>query len=192
MSRLLVISGPSGVGKSTILKKLFSKYPSKFGFSVSHTTRSPRAGEQNHIDYSFVDQSSFDSLVASNSFIEHASFSANSYGTSKAAVDAVHKQNKICVLDVELNGIKSIKNLDIPAVFIFIAPPTFDHLESRLRARGTETESSLQKRLNTAKSELEYAQGGHHDVVIVNQNVDDAFNELDLFVRKNWPQVIEL
>jgi guanylate kinase len=128
---LLVISGPSGVGKSTLLDKLFKKYPKAFGFSCSHTTRKPRPGEVDHVNYHFCTRPEFDKLVAEKAFIEHAEFSGNCYGTSKMAVEHVQKQGKVCVLDVELNGIKSIKKLAIPAKFIFISPPSVQDLEKR-------------------------------------------------------------
>ncbi|KAI8835903.1 P-loop containing nucleoside triphosphate hydrolase protein [Chytridium lagenaria] len=177
----LVISGPSGVGKSTLLKSLFNKYPSSFGFSVSHTTRSPRPGEEDGKAYHFVTREQFLELVAENAFIENTEFSGNLYGTSFET---------ICVLDVEMTGVKSIKNTALKAIFIFIRPPSIEDLEKRLRGRGTETEESLQKRLGAAKAELEYAESGAHDKIIVNHLEDQAFIALDEFVVSTWNSVL--
>ena len=101
-NRAVVISGPSGTGKSTILKKLFQEFPDKFGFSVSHTTRSPRKGEEHGKDYHFVTKEEFLDLVDKKGFIEHAQFGSNNYGTSIKAVEDIAKQGKICILDIEM------------------------------------------------------------------------------------------
>ncbi|KAL1975665.1 hypothetical protein VTN31DRAFT_4057 [Thermomyces dupontii] len=180
--RPIVISGPSGTGKSTLLKRLFADFPDRFGFSVSHTTRAPRAGEQDGREYYFVTREAFLSLVAENGFIEHAEFSGNLYGTSVAAVKAIAEQQRICILDIEMEGVKQVKRTDLNARFVFIAPPSLEELERRLRGRGTETEESVQRRLAQAKKELEFAQQpGVHDRVIVNDNLDRAYEEL-----KEW------
>ncbi|KAJ3205165.1 hypothetical protein HDU67_008999, partial [Dinochytrium kinnereticum] len=177
--------------KSTLLKQLFCKYPDSFGFSVSHTTRNPRPGEEDGKAYHFVSREKFTELVEANAFIENAEFSGNMYGTSFETVKRVQDQNKICVLDVEITGVKNIKQSDLKAVFIFIRPPSIDDLEKRLRGRGTETEESLAKRLGAAQAELEYAETGAHDKIIVNDSEERAFQELDEFVRSKWPHVIQ-
>ncbi|KAL1990706.1 hypothetical protein VTN49DRAFT_6545 [Thermomyces lanuginosus] len=177
--RPIVISGPSGTGKSTLLKRLFAEFPDKFGFSVSHTTRAPRAGEQDGREYHFVSRETFLSLVAENGFIEHAEFSGNFYGTSVAAVKAIAEQQRICILDIEMEGVKQVKRTDLNARFVFIAPPSLEELERRLRGRGTETEESVQRRLAQAKKELEFAkEPGVHDRVIVNDDLERAYQEL--------------
>ncbi|KAJ3208765.1 hypothetical protein HK099_008649 [Clydaea vesicula] len=188
---VLVISGPSGVGKSTLLEKLFKKYPNSFGFSVSHTTRSPRPGEIDGKSYNFVSKEKIDEEIKSNKFIEYTEFSGNTYGTSIEAVTKVQEQNKVCVLDVELNGIKNLKKMGIPAKFVFISPPSVEDLEKRLRGRGTETEESLQKRLASAKAEMEYASlSGSHDITIVNDSPEKAFEKLEKFVLTNWQTIL--
>jgi len=166
-NRPLVISGPSGSGKSTLFMKLYEKYPGKFGFSISHTTRKPREGEKDGVSYFFVSREEFLKLVEQSAFIEHAEFSGNMYGTSLQAVRSVGESGKICVLDIDQQGVRSIKKTDLNPIFVFIKPPSMEILEQRLRDRNTETEESLQKRLSAVKAELEYAeQPGVHDIII--------------------------
>lgn len=182
--RPVVISGPSGTGKSTLLKRLFAEYPDKFGFSVSHTTRSPRLGEINGKDYNFVTRESFQSLITSNGFIEHAQFGSNLYGTSVAAIKSVAEQGRICILDIEMEGVKQVKRReDLNARFVFLAPPSMEELERRLRGRNTETEESLQQRLAQARNELAFSQTpGAHDKIVVNDDLDRAYGELKEFI----------
>jgi len=101
-NRPIVVSGPSGAGKSTLLKRLFAEYPESFGFSISHTTRGPRAGEENGREYHFVTREDFGKLVEANGFIEHAQFGSNLYGTSVQAVKDVRERGRICILDIEM------------------------------------------------------------------------------------------
>uniref|UniRef100_A0A8C0CZB4 Guanylate kinase n=1 Tax=Balaenoptera musculus TaxID=9771 RepID=A0A8C0CZB4_BALMU len=153
--RPVVLSGPSGAGKSTLLKRLLQEHSSIFGFSVSHTTRDPRPGEENGKDYYFVTREVMQRDIAAGDFIEHAEFSGNLYGTSKAAVRAVQAMNRICVLDVDLQGVRNIKKTDLRPIYIFVQPPSLDVLEQRLRQRNTETEESLAKRLAAARADME-------------------------------------
>ncbi|KAI9753250.1 MAG: guanylate kinase [Chaenotheca gracillima] len=185
--RPVVISGPSGTGKSTLLKRLFAKYPDTFGFSVSHTTRAPRPGESHGVEYYFTTKDDFLALIDENGFIEHAQFSGNHYGTSIEAVKAVAEKGRICILDIEMEGVKQVKRTDLNARFLFLAPPSVSELESRLRGRGTETEESLQKRLQQAERELEFSRTeGVHDIIVVNDDLERAYQELEEFIiRKN-------
>ncbi|XP_064340618.1 guanylate kinase isoform X3 [Camelus dromedarius] len=153
--RPVVLSGPSGAGKSTLLKRLLQEHGSIFGFSVSHTTRNPRPGEENGKDYYFVTREVMQRDIAAGDFIEHAEFSGNLYGTSKAAVRAVQAMNRICVLDVDLQGVRNIKKTDLQPIYICVQPPSLDVLEQRLRQRNTETEESLAKRLAAARADME-------------------------------------
>ncbi|EGE86174.2 guanylate kinase [Blastomyces dermatitidis ER-3] len=177
--RPVVISGPSGTGKSTLIKRLFADYPDTFALSVSHTTRAPRPGEQDGREYYFTTRDAFQSLIDEGGFIEWAQFSGNYYGTSTKAVRDVAEKKRICILDIEMEGVKQVKRTTLNARFLFLAPPSLETLEQRLRNRGTETEESLSSRLAQAKNELEYAkQPGAHDVVIVNDELETAYKAL--------------
>ncbi|KAF5383650.1 hypothetical protein D9615_003669 [Tricholomella constricta] len=174
--RPLILSGPSGVGKSTLLQRLFAEFPDKFGFSVSHTTRSPRPGEVDGKQYHFVASQTFKDLLQEGAFIEHAEFSSNFYGTSFETVRQVQQLGRRCILDIEAQGVRQIKNTNLNPVYLFISPPSMAALRARLQQRGTETEAAVQKRLATALKEIEYAKVPNiHDLVIVNDDLDRAY-----------------
>ena len=188
--RPIVLSGPSGTGKSTLVKLLKSAHPNTFGFSVSHTTRAPRPGEVDGRDYNFVSRDAFEALKAQGGFIETAQFGGNLYGTSVKAVEDVAKQGAkdekglICILDIEMEGVKQVKRRsELDARVCFVQPPNVEVLESRLRGRGTEKEDAIRKRLEQAEREMEYARTeGSGDKVVVNDNLDDAYRELEEWV----------
>ncbi|CAF9931929.1 MAG: hypothetical protein HETSPECPRED_008220 [Heterodermia speciosa] len=180
--RPIVISGPSGSGKSTILERLFASHPDTFGFSVSHTTRSPRQGEQNGREYNFTTKEEFLDLANKKGFIEHAQFGGNLYGTSFKAVEDVANKGRICVLDIEMEGVKQVKQTQLNARFLFLSPPSLEILEQRLRGRGTDSEEAVQKRLKQAESEMDFAkEEGIHDKVVVNDDLDVAYKAVE-----NW------
>uniref|UniRef100_A0A8C5R3G9 guanylate kinase n=1 Tax=Leptobrachium leishanense TaxID=445787 RepID=A0A8C5R3G9_9ANUR len=158
--RPVVMSGPSGAGKSTLLKMLLGDFDGLFGFSVSHTTRNPRPGESNGKDYHFVTREVMQKGIDNGEFIEHAVFSGNMYGTSKAAVRDVQARNQICILDIDMQGVKSIKRTDLNPMYISIQPPSVETLEKRLRDRKTESEESLQKRLKAAREDIKISESG--------------------------------
>ncbi|KAK9979904.1 hypothetical protein ABG768_013312 [Culter alburnus] len=177
--RPVVMSGPSGAGKSTLLKKLLKEFDGVFGFSVSHTTRSPRPGEENGKDYHYVTREVMQAGIANGEFIENAEFSGNMYGTSKAAIQAVQAKNLICILDIDMQGVKNIKRTDLNPIYVSIQAPSMDILEKRLRDRKTESEESLQKRLHAAKVDMEISkEPGLFDVVITNDDLDVAYGKL--------------
>lgn len=197
-ARPIVFSGPSGTGKSTLLKKLFAAHPDLFGFSVSHTTRKPRAGEQDGVHYHFTTVSEFEDLIQQDGFEEHAKFGGNYYGSSRAAVQAVADGQgktidgapaagkRICVFDIEMEGVKQLKRSRLNPRICFIQPPDVETLEKRLRGRGTDSEESIQKRLAQAKNEIEYCKTeGVNDKVIVNDDLHRAYQELDEWVMKD-------
>ncbi|XP_026636722.1 guanylate kinase isoform X2 [Microtus ochrogaster] len=143
------------------------------------TTRNPRPGEENGKDYYFVTREMMQRDIAAGDFIEHAEFSGNLYGTSKAAVRAVQAMNRICVLDIDLQGVRNIKKTDLHPIYISVQPPSLAVLEQRLRLRNTETEESLAKRLAAAQADMESSkEPGLFDLVIINDNLDKAYATL--------------
>ncbi|KAF2256593.1 guanylate kinase [Trematosphaeria pertusa] len=185
-NRPIVISGPSGAGKSTILKRLFEEFPDKFGFSISHTTRSPRASEKHGREYHFVTKEEFLDLVDQNGFIEHAQFGGNHYGTSIKAVEDIAEQGRICILDIEMEGVKQVAmHPTFPRPrFLFLSPPSEEVLEQRLRGRASDKEEAIQKRLKQSKVEMEFAKSPEapHDKIVVNDDLDKAYQEVREFI----------
>ncbi|CAB0034514.1 unnamed protein product [Trichogramma brassicae] len=187
--RPIVFCGPSGSGKSTLIKLLFDEYPDKFGFSVSHTTRNPRPGEENGKHYYFTTKDDMQKQIDSGEFIETAVFGNNMYGTSKQAIEDVQSTGKICVLDIEIEGVKQIKASPLQPLFIFIKPPSIEELENRLKKRGTESQESLQRRLASAKTEIEFGETpGNFDLIVENDNVEKAYEKLRNFIMSQTNQ----
>jgi len=181
----LIVCGPSGVGKGTLITRLLEEHPDKFGLSCSHTTRKPREGEKEGVHYHYVDRDFMDQEIGEGKFLEFAHVSSNIYGTSFDSVRKVIDDGKSCVLDIDMQGAEQVsKDGSIQYVGVFIKPPSFDTLEQRLRGRGTETEDQILVRLNTAKKELEFGETTtifHRK--IVNDDIDRtyaAFKEVAL------------
>jgi guanylate kinase len=182
----LVLTGPSGSGKSTLLKRLMEEFQDCFGFSISHTTRKPREGEVNGRDYYFVDHKTFEESIENGEFIEFTKFSNNYYGTSKKSIKDVQSSGKICILDIEIEGVKSLKKTDLNPRFVFVKPPNLEILEQRLRSRGTEDEESLRKRLQRAIDEMQFSQtNGAFDLIIVNDCIEKAYNGIKNFILQD-------
>ncbi|KAI9106244.1 P-loop containing nucleoside triphosphate hydrolase protein [Phlyctochytrium arcticum] len=186
--RPIVICGPSGTGKSTLLKRLFAEYPDHFGFSVSHTTRGPRPGEVDGKEYHFTNRLAMQGDIDAGKFIEHAEFAGNMYGTSYSAVQTVLAAMKHVILDIDVQGVQQLQaavkggketGWKTAPLYIFIAPPNEAELENRLKGRGTENDESLGKRLGAAKKELEWGTtSGNVDTVVTNDVVDKAYEDL--------------
>eukprot|EP00842_Homolaphlyctis_polyrhiza_P005418 jgi/Hompol1/5878/HPOL_000177-RA len=185
--RPIVLCGPSGTGKSTLLKRLFKEYPDNFGFSISHTSRKPRAGETNGVEYHFTERAQLLSLIADGQFVESAEFSGNIYGTSYKAVQDVLAQGRNVVLDIDMQGVIQLQTkvasgtlpFSNPPLYVFIAPPSMEVLEKRLMGRGTESPESAAKRLDAAKRELAWGlKPGSVDVIIVNDDLEKAYHDL--------------
>lgn len=169
---LFVISAPSGAGKTTLLKKIMAEVP-KLGFSVSHTTRPPRPGERNGMDYYFVSREEFLAMRENNAFLESAEVHTNLYGTSKQAVADKLATGVDVFLDIDVQGARQIKaSGELAAVFLFVAPPSWDELAKRLRGRGTEAAETVQLRLANARKEM--AEAHWYDYLIVNDDLDAA------------------
>lgn len=175
----VVISGPSGVGKGTLISMLMKEFPSMFGFSVSHTTRAPRCMEKDGVHYHFTERSIMEKEIKDGKFLEYASVHGNLYGTSIEAVEVVTDAGKRCILDIDVQGARSVKASSLEAIFIFICPPSMEELETRLRSRGTETEEQILKRLRNAKTEMEQGNSsGIFDHILYNDNLDDCYEGL--------------
>jgi len=178
----LVICGPSGSGKSTILKAIMAKpkYKDLLAFSVSHTTRQPRAGEVHGREYYFSDRESMRKDIDAGKFIESAEYSGNLYGTSKESVHKCKSQGKICVLDIDSQGVRSLKQVsNLSPVYVFVKPPSVEALEERLRSRKTETEESLKKRLDAAREEIAFGEEeGVFDALIINDDLEAAISQM--------------
>jgi len=185
MSKLrpIVMCGPSGVGKGTLINRLMADFPGKFGFSVSHTTRAPRPGETDGVHYNFVEKAAMEADIVDGKFLEHAHVHENIYGTSLAAVEAVATKGQVCVLDIDVQGAEIVKKSTLDALFVFIAPPSMEELEKRLRGRGTEKEESIQKRLANAAGEMAKTEvDGFFHAVIVNDDLEKAYAEMKKFI----------
>ena len=174
--KLLVLSGPSGVGKGTVLGELM-KRRSDMCFSVSATTRQPREGEVDGVNYFFVTKERFEEMIRNNELLEYAQFVSNSYGTPRAYVEQQLERGMNVILDIEVQGARNIVNMIPDAVSVYMIPPSYEELEKRLRGRGTETEEQIQGRLQTAINEARAAD--FYRYIIVNDNLETAVNELD-------------
>lgn len=178
---LVVIAGPAGVGKGTIVRKLLAE-SSDFILSVSATTRAPRPGEINGVDYHFVNMHEFEHMIAQNQLLEFAKVhGVNFYGTPVSELERANKLGKHLVLEIDLQGVRQVKERVPKCLSIFILPPDWETLEQRLRGRGTETEAEIQTRLSTARTELDSA--GEFDHQVTNQDLDQAVAEVLSLVR---------
>jgi guanylate kinase len=173
---LLVLSAPSGAGKTTLARRLEREFP-KAEFSISYTTRERRGQEQNGIDYHFVDSNTFLQMVNRGEFIEWANVYDNYYGTSRAIVDRVFSTRGIAVFDIDVKGGRAIQARFPEAVLVFILPPSMEELERRLRGRGTDSEEIIARRLLAARSEIEKGIEAY-DYLVINDSLERAFDEL--------------
>ncbi len=182
MTKLIVISAPSGAGKTTLCHKILKEF-SNITLSVSSTTRNPRGHEKDGVDYFFISKNEFKNLIKKNRFAEWALVHENYYGTSKDVIDQALKKNQSVLLDIDVQGAASLRK-DYPNIChtFFIAPPSLKELETRLRQRGTDSEETIQKRIQNAKSEMEKSKFFDH--IIINDSLDRAYEELSKHIRK--------
>ncbi|MBP3889416.1 MAG: guanylate kinase [Cellulosilyticum sp.] len=175
----IVLSGPSGSGKGTIVKELIKD--KQFQLSISATTRAPRQGEEEGVHYFFKTREAFETMIAQNELLEHAQFCGNYYGTPKAFIEDSVKNGKDVILEIEVEGAMQIKEIYPEAVFIFVVPPSLTELENRLVGRNTETREVIDQRLGRAKEEL--ALYKQYDYVVVNDRLVEAIEEIQCIVR---------
>jgi guanylate kinase len=177
---VFVITGPSGVGKGTLIRTLLERIP-ELELSVSATTRAPRPGEVDGVDYHFLSEAEFDGRVLEGDFLEHADYSGRRYGTLRSELERRLAEGASVVLEIEVQGARQVKEKMPDAMRIFIAPPSEEALRTRLVGRGTDDEAQRERRLATAKEEL--AAQDEFDIVVVNDRLDDAASELERIVR---------
>ena len=177
---LFIISAPSGAGKTTILKEILASIP-RVSFSVSHTTRAPRQGEQHGADYFFVDRDEFIRMRDAGDFLEWAEVHSNLYGTSRQAVQSGLDSGIDLILDIDVQGARQIREREAnPGYSIFIAPPSPEELEKRLRGRGTDSEGTIQERLQNAAREM--TDMDQYDYIIINETISDAVTMLQSII----------
>lgn len=177
--KLFVISGSSGVGKGTVLKGFLGKNPN-FMLSISCTTRAPRKGEVDGVNYFFLTKEEFQNCIDNDKFLEWAEFAGNRYGTKKKYIQQCLEEGKDIILEIDTQGALQVKKQMPEAVLIFICPPSIEALENRLRGRHTEDEATIQKRLQEVKTELERAE--KFDYKVVNDDLEKAIAELEKII----------
>lgn len=187
---LIILSGPSGVGKGTVREQLFKMNDLNLAYSISMTTRKPRPGEVNGVDYYFVDQATFNQKIQEDGFLEYAQFVSNSYGTPKDKVEEMLEEGKNVVLEIEVQGALQVMEKVPEALTIFLIPPSMEELERRIRGRKTEAESVMQERLAKAEREIKTKDSYKH--VVVNNTVEQAANEIADIIRHNINQVYDM
>jgi guanylate kinase len=176
---LLVISGPSGSGKGTVLKELF-KVRRNLYYSVSATTRASRPGEEHGKNYYFMTKEDFSAEIAGGNMLEYAVYCDNYYGTPKSAVEEMRERGQDVVLEIEVQGAMKVKKACKDAVTIFIMPPSVEELERRLRGRGTENAETIARRLETARNEIALAR--QYDYIVVNDIISEAAAKINAVI----------
>jgi guanylate kinase len=172
--RLIVISGPSGAGKTSVARRLLED--PRFARSVTATTRAPRGSERDGVDYEFLSPEAFERRVAEGGFLEHAHVYGARYGTPRKNVQAILESGRHCLLVVDVQGVESLQAEDTQALYVFVAAPSMDELEARLRGRGLDEEGAVETRLATAQEEMD--KRDRFDLVLVNDEIDRAADAL--------------
>ncbi|MFD1735761.1 guanylate kinase [Bacillus salitolerans] len=177
---LIVLSGPSGVGKGTVRKEIFSDENTNLQYSISMTTRSPREGEIDGVDYFFKSRSEFEKLIEENKLLEWAEYVGNYYGTPIEYVEETLQSGKDVMLEIEVQGALKVRNAFPEGLFIFLAPPSLSELKNRIQTRGTETEELINNRMTVAKEEIEMMDA--YDYVVENDKVELACERIKAIV----------
>ena len=176
----IIISAPSGTGKTTILRVLKKHLPD-LNFSVSHTTRSPRENEQDGVDYHFTTKENFIGMTGRGEFLEWAQIHDNYYGTARKNIADTLKKGNDLVLELDVQGVESLRDLKYQGIYIFILPPSMEELEKRLTGRGTESDNQIKQRLETGKQEI--AKSHLYDYAVTNVNVDESVDTILAIIR---------
>lgn len=176
---LLVVSAPSGCGKGTILGEILKD--DSFYYSISATTRAPREGEQDGVNYHFITKEEFEQRIAQGGMLEYAQYCGNYYGTPKKEVEQMREAGRDVILEIEVEGAMKVRALCPDAVFLFIAPPSVEELRRRLNKRGTEAAEVIEERVSQASRELSYAD--RYDYIIVNGELEEAIQDFRTVVR---------
>jgi guanylate kinase len=179
VARVFVITGPSGVGKGTLIRGLMERHP-ELELSVSATTRGPRPGEQDGVDYHFLTRDEFDGRVDAGDFVEHADYAGRSYGTLRSELDERVRAGRPVVLEIEVQGARQVRAAMPEAVQVFIAPPSLDALRTRLVGRGTDDSEEVERRLRVAEQELTAQPEFAH--VVINDRLEHALEQLGAIV----------
>lgn len=185
---LMVVSGPSGCGKGTVLAEILKS--DKIFYSVSATTRSPRPGETDGVNYYFLTKEKFEEMIAGNEMLEYASFCGNYYGTPRKPVEDMLEKGCHVILEIEVQGAMKIKEKCPDAVFIFILPPSLKELRRRLEKRGTESDEVIEKRLGEAAGEI--SQAYKYDYAVVNGELSEAVDDLRSIIRAEELKTAEI
>lgn len=184
---LLVVSGPSGAGKGTICKALLARNP-QIQISVSATTRSPRAGEVDGINYHFISKDTFESRIAQDGFLEHARVYDNYYGTPKASVMTALEAGGDMLLEIDIQGAMQVRDRMPDGIYVFILPPSMSELKNRIIKRGSETEESLNKRFASAYQEIDFIK--KYDYYIINDDLENAVTTLESIIHAEKHRVV--
>lgn len=187
MSHVFVISGPSGVGKSSISQELLNKYSGSMTYSISMTTRKIRYGEVDGREYIFTTVSEFERLIAEDAFVEYAKVHDNYYGTLRSQIDDAFKNGMAIMLDVDTRGALNIKSRYPDSTLIFIAPPCIEELKARLFKRHTDTPEVIEKRIKNAVAELE--QSPKYDYIVKNEDLQKAVAECSSIIERHYPDI---
>lgn len=185
---LIVLSGPSGVGKGTVRAAIFSKEEQKFVYSISATTRLPRTGETDGVDYFFKTREEFEQMIQNKQLLEYAEYVGNYYGTPLEYVENTLEQGKDVFLEIDVQGAIQVRELMPDGVFIFLTPPDLNELESRIVNRGTDSDEVIAKRMKTAREELELMK--YYDYSVVNDTVDNAVQKIEAIIQTEHLRIV--
>ena len=185
---LIVLSGPSGVGKGTVRAAIFSKGEQKFVYSISATTRLPRTGETDGVDYFFKTREEFEQMIQNKQLLEYAEYVGNYYGTPLEYVENTLATGKDVFLEIDVQGAIQVRELMPDGVFIFLTPPDLNELESRIVNRGTDSDEVIAKRMKTAREELELMK--YYDYSVVNDTVDNAVQKIEAIIQTEHLRII--